>query len=69
MEDRHPQYVVDENGQPVGVLLDINDYRKLLDEAEELAAIRAYDAAKSADDEIIPFEEAVAEIERSRKPE
>jgi hypothetical protein len=60
---------VDENGQPVGVLLDIQEYRKLLDEAEELAAIRAYAEAKLAGDEATPFEEAVAEIERSRKPE
>lgn len=31
---------------------------------EELDEIRAYDAAKSGDDEEIPFEVAVAEIER-----
>ena len=67
MLSRKEQYLVDENGNRVGVVLDIGDYQKILDELEELESIRAYDAAKSADDEAIPFEEAVAEIERTRK--
>ncbi|HEX8421826.1 MAG TPA: hypothetical protein VF634_00345 [Pyrinomonadaceae bacterium] len=33
---------------------------------EELEAIRAYDAAKASNDETIPFEEAIAEIEQAR---
>ncbi len=53
-------YVVDEDGARVGVILPIEDYRKLL---EELESIRAYDAAKSSGDEVIPFEQAVREIE------
>lgn len=36
------------------------------DEAEELEAIRAYDAARAADDEAVPFEQAIREIERDR---
>ncbi len=39
-------------------------YRELLAELEELDSIRAYEAAKASDDEAIPFEQAVAEIER-----
>ena len=57
------QYVVDKNGDPVGVILDIGVYRKILEELEELAAIRAYDAAKASGDEAIPFEQAIEEIE------
>jgi len=49
------------------VLLDLPDYRRLLEEAEELGAIRAYDAAKASGDEVIPFEQAVVEIERERR--
>jgi len=56
------QYVVDKNGDPVGVILDIGVYRKILEELEELAAIRAYDAAKASGDEAIPFEQAIEEI-------
>jgi hypothetical protein len=60
------RYVVDENGERVGVVLDIAEYRRLLDELEELEAIRAYDAARASGDEAIPFEQAVTEIEQAR---
>lgn len=60
------RFVVDEHGRRVSVLLDIETYRKLLEELEELETLRAYDAAKASGDEAIPFEEAVAEIELSR---
>ncbi len=55
-------FVVDKNGHRIGVFLDIIDYRKVLDELEELESIRAYDAAKSSADKVVPFEQAVAEI-------
>jgi PHD/YefM family antitoxin component YafN of YafNO toxin-antitoxin module len=57
------RFIVDENGQRVGVLLDIEDYRQLLEDLEELEAIRAYDAAKASGDEAVPLEQAFAEIE------
>ena len=56
-------FIVDKNGQRVGVLLDIEDYRQLLEDIEELEAIRAYDAAKASGDEAVPLEQALAEIE------
>jgi hypothetical protein len=58
------RYIVDEKGNRIGVLLDIEDYQKLLAELEELESIRAYDAAKASGDEAIPFEQAIAEIEK-----
>ena len=57
------RFIVDENSQRVGVLLDIEDYRQLLEDLEELEAIRAYEAAKASGDEAVPLEQAVAEIE------
>ena len=45
----------------------MEDDKKLLVELEELESIRAYDAAKASDDEAIPFQEAIQEIEHSRK--
>ena len=60
------QYIIDENGQRVSVVLEIGVYQKLLEELEELESIRAYDQAKLQDDEAIPFEQAVEEIERER---
>jgi len=61
------RYIVDENGQRVGVLLDMVDFRQILEALEELESIFAYDAAKAAGDEAVPFDQAVAEIEQGRK--
>ena len=61
MSGLRERYVVDETGAPVSVMLDIEDYRRLLAELEELESIRAYDAAKASGDERIPFEQAIAE--------
>ena len=60
------RYVINEKGERVSVLLDMDDYRRILQELEELEAMRAYDAAKSSGDEIIPFEQAMEEIETER---
>ncbi len=57
------RYVTDEKGDRIGVLLDIEDYFKLLEELEELESIYAYDIAKASNDEAIPFEQAISEIE------
>jgi PHD/YefM family antitoxin component YafN of YafNO toxin-antitoxin module len=60
------RYVTDSKGSRVAVLLDVADYEKLLEEVEELESIRAYDAAKACRDEVLPFEQAVSEIEKNR---
>jgi hypothetical protein len=57
------RYIVDEKGDRISVILDIEDYQHLLEELEELECIRAYDTAKFSNDEIIPFEQAISEIE------
>jgi hypothetical protein len=59
-------FVIEEQGNRIGVFWDIEDYRRLLEEIEELEAIKAYDAAKTSGDEAIPFEQAVSEIEQQR---
>ena len=60
------QYVVNEKGDRIGVLLSRKDYKKLLDKLEELESIQSYDAAKVSDEEAIPFGETIAEIEKYR---
>lgn len=58
--------IVDEDGTRVGVILRMEDYRKLMEGLEELESIRAYDTAKNSGDEAIPFEQAIREIEQDR---
>ena len=61
------RYVVDAEGRQVAVLLDIADFHRLLEELEELAAIRAYDEAKASGDDVISLEDALEEIEHDRQ--
>ena len=60
------RFVVDEKGNRIGVIVDLEDYEQMLAAIEELESIRAYDAAKSSGDESVEFERAIAEIERER---
>ena len=61
------RYVIDGKGNKTGVILDIREYKKILEELEELDSLRAYDSAKASGDEVLPFEQAITEIERNRK--
>ncbi len=61
--DLKERFVVDETGHRVAVLIDIDEYQKVLEALEELDSIHAYDEAKASNDEIISFDQAVNEIE------
>jgi hypothetical protein len=61
------QYITDGKGRKKGIIISLRDYKKMLDDIEELESIRAYDAAKSSGDERIPFGQAIAEIEKKRR--
>lgn len=54
-----PQFITDTNGNKISVILSLEDYEELLEDLEDLAAV-----AERKDEEAIPFEEAVKEIER-----
>ncbi|MFZ0962888.1 MAG: hypothetical protein WAO35_18640 [Terriglobia bacterium] len=64
MYTHEERYVVDKHGNRVGVVLEMEEYQKLLDDVEELESIRAFDQAKVSGETPIPFEQAVSEIER-----
>ena len=53
------QYVVDENGKRVGVMLPIEEYERMVEEIEELEDIRLYDEAKAelkrGEDGLVPW--------------
>jgi hypothetical protein len=66
MEQAREQYVVDTEGNPVAVIVDIQFCRRLLDAWEELEAIQAYDLAKASGEQLIPLEEALRRMEEGR---
>lgn len=61
------QYVADREGNRVGVLLGLEQFEQRLEPLEELDDIRAYDEAKASEEEFIPFELAVADIQQKRQ--
>jgi hypothetical protein len=61
------QFLVNEKGEKVAVVIGIQEYEKLLEDLEELEDIRAFDEAEASGEIPIPFDQAIAEIKRSRK--
>ena len=60
----HPEYIVDENLNRKSVVLPYSEWENIVEEMEELDDIHAYDQAKNeTKDEVVPFEQAVKEIE------
>ena len=67
------QYIADENGKRVSVILPVEEHERMvgeLEDFEDILAVQAYDRAKSeienGDDEVIPWEQAKKEIEEER---
>ncbi len=56
------QYLVDEEGNRKAIVVPIADWQRIVEALEELEDIRAYDEAKKNPSEVIPFEQAISEI-------
>jgi len=61
------QFVVNERGERVAVVISIEEYEKILEELEDLEDIRACNEAKALGETPIPIEQALAENRRNRK--
>ena len=61
------QYVTDDHGKKVAVIVPVKDYEKLMDELDELECIKAYDKAKARKQEFIPAADVFKAIEQKRK--
>jgi PHD/YefM family antitoxin component YafN of YafNO toxin-antitoxin module len=66
MVNTKEKYVTDGQGNRIAVLLEVEEYRRLLDALEELESIRAYDMAVAVHEDAIPFDKAVEELKRDR---
>ena len=61
------QFVVNKRGEKVAVVISIEEYEEILEQLEDLDAIREYEEAKASGETSVPFDEAIARIERNRK--
>ena len=63
----NPQYITDNMGRKISVVLPIKDFRAIMDNLEELEDIRLYDQAKKSNEPSIPIDKAFEMIEAKRK--
>jgi PHD/YefM family antitoxin component YafN of YafNO toxin-antitoxin module len=62
-----PQYITDNAGKKISVVLPLEDFKAIMEELEELEDIKLYDEAKKSDEPSIPIDEAFKMIEAKRK--
>jgi len=63
----NPQYITDNTGRKISVVLPIKDFRTIMEKLEELEDLRLYDAAKRSDEPSYPIDEAFKMIETNRR--
>jgi len=64
--DLKPQFITNAGGQRVGVILEMDIYLKVVEALEDLVDQAYFEEAMAQPNEAIPFDQAVAEIERNR---
>jgi PHD/YefM family antitoxin component YafN of YafNO toxin-antitoxin module len=63
----HPQYITDNAGKKISVVIPLNDFKAIMEELEELEDIKLYDEAKKSEEPSIPLDDAFKMIEAKRK--
>ncbi len=61
------QVVLNKKGKAVAVQIPMNQYRKLLELAEEMEDIKSYDKAMKRKHSFLPFNAAIKELKAKRK--
>ena len=61
------QIITDKKGKTVAVQLPLKQFNKLLELAEEMESIKAFDRAMKRKHSFIPFSQAVKELKAKRK--
>ncbi len=65
------RYVTNEDGERVGVILDVEEYERLREAAEDFEYLRAADetlaAVERGEEDPLPFDQAVKEMEEERR--
>jgi hypothetical protein len=61
------QIIKDKKGKAIAIQLPLNQYKKLLELAEEMEEIKAFDRAIKRKHKFIPFNQAVKELRDKRK--
>lgn len=60
------QFVTDDHGNKLAVILPIKDYQKMLDDLEEVEDIKLYDQVKARKEDTMPFSEYIKKRKQER---
>lgn len=63
----HPQYITDNAGKKISVVLPMKDFKAIMEELEDLEDIKLYDEARKSRESSIPIDDAFKMIEAKRK--
>jgi PHD/YefM family antitoxin component YafN of YafNO toxin-antitoxin module len=63
----NPQFITDNDGKKIAVVLPIKDFKAMMEELEELEDIQLYDEAKKSNEPSLPVDDAFKIIEAKRK--
>ena len=63
----HPQYITDNAGKKISVVLPIKDFKAIMEELEDLEDIKLYDKAKKSNEPSVAIDDAFKMIEAKRK--
>ena len=61
-----PQYITNNSGKKISVILPIKNFKSIMDALDELEDIRLYDASKKSNELSTPIDEAFRIIETKR---
>ncbi|HPI86819.1 MAG: hypothetical protein KBC43_07825 [Bacteroidales bacterium] len=61
------QYITDEKGNIVSIVIPVDEYKRILEELEELEDIHLYDKVKSRKEKSIPFDSFLKVREKKGK--
>ena len=62
-----PQFITDKNGKKISVVLPMKEYKKMLEELEELEDIRSFDEAMADKKPSVPIDKAFKVLDAKRK--
>lgn len=62
-----PQYITNDSGKKISVVLPIKDFKVIVEQLEELEDIRLYDAAKKSKEPSLDVDSAFKKNENRRK--
>ena len=63
----HPQFITDDSGNKISVVISVLEFKNIIEELEELEDIRLYDDAKKSNEPSIPIDDAFKMIDAKRK--